>query len=429
MMLIGFIEKCLKKYREISLYIRNIHNTIYLLDKQVLKSGFDNNLIVFDDSAARFIFNNQQYLKNRNSEDTTKRLFITTGGISLITCLSIINKIGADNYEDYLVIIGTTSNHIFVESNTNIALLYSFKKIIFLLPKEINFRILIDFGIEKIDEIFMVANLIFYSRIITLYPNVNYTLFEESPATLSYPIYDYSKIRKVIVHNYLEKFDFFVWHKTNTKPEIEFIDETIFNKILSNTRKELNIAIKLDDNVKYILICGPDVQQKRYVRISTIYKTINKLVKCGYKILFKNHPRDMDQYIFDDNVIIINTSYPIELYDLKIVAVVSFSLSVCITVPCFNGVATFSYLPVHNKIDDLDFRLMQFMIKQYTVPIDILLNFDHINYTPQDLRKKLLEIFKTNIDKIPSVSDNLKIEKFITRNRKRLGNANLKKLT
>jgi hypothetical protein len=275
---------------------------------------------------------------------------------------------------------------------------------------------LIDYGLEKIDEIYMVSHLTIYSEITKLYPNIKYTLFEEGPGTLSYPVYNYSKIKRVIVHNYLEKFEYVVWHKTKIEPAIEFVDEEIFKITLSEVRKKLNILLDFEKNKKYILLCGPDIESKAKMKKETVYNIISRLIDNGYTILFKKHPRDTDPYIFNDSVINIDTSYPIELYDLNIVAVVNFTSSVCITIPYFNNIAVFSdtrHLR-HKKVDMPHLSVLtHFILKQYTVPVDILLDFDHGNYSPADLTKKYMEVFKTHIEKIPVVKDNKTIMKFI----------------
>jgi hypothetical protein len=417
----------LKKFHELYDLIRGIHQTVQninIIDKELLKDDFDNNLIVIADPIDRFITKNMQYQRNKKVEDTNKRLFITTGGISLITVLSIRKKMGSNNCEDYLIILGSNDNNpVFIDCNTNIAELSDFKKIIFLMQRPVNYRLLITFGLEEIDEIVMVANLYFYSCFTTLYPNIKYTLFEEGPGTISYPVYDYSKINKVIVHNYIGKFEYFIWHKTKINPTVEFVDEIIFNDILKDIRNKLNIVFDLDGNTKYILLCGPNLELKYHITANVINNLINKLVKQGYKVLFKKHPRDTDSYVFGDNVININTTYPIELYNLNIVAAVDFGSSVCITMPYFNKTAVFSDMPKYRyKSIDIPYMtvLLSFIIKQYTMPIKVLLDFDHKRYTPVELKNKFMEISNNNMDKIPRVSDNINIIKFLDRNRKRL---------
>jgi hypothetical protein len=426
-MLFNFITKYKNKFREFYNYFRDIHETIYLLDKQVLKNNFDNNLIFIDNPIDQFIVKNNQYLKYKNKHDSYKRLIVTTGGISLITALSILKNSDSSNCEDYLIISGYTgTNPIFVECNSNIASLYNFKKIVFFMQKGFNYRLLIDLGLERVDEIIMVSHLNFYCCFMQLYPNVKYTLFQEAPASLSYPVYDYSKISKIIVYNYLHKFDYFCWHKTTVNPNIEYIDETIVDRIIDELRLKYNIKLPFKPDEKNILILAPAIAEKKLSQ-SIIYKTIKKLIEQGYKIFLKKHPRDTDSYPFEDKIIIINTSYPIELYALPVVAVINFSVSGCITVPYFNKVAAFSYLSIKNKAD-LPYlaEFQKYIIFQYTVPIKKLIDFDHRKYTPLELKEKFMEIFNDHIETIPVISKNRNIADFVSKNLKHLHSFNFK---
>ena len=75
-------------------------------------------------------FENLLYNKLKTSKNI-RRLFITTGNISLINALAIINKIGSfENYEDILVIDTGKGQIDFVKKQLEIANLHKFKKII-----------------------------------------------------------------------------------------------------------------------------------------------------------------------------------------------------------------------------------------------------------------------------------------------------------
>jgi hypothetical protein len=429
MLLIDSFKILFIRLRELIYHVRDIHTTVLYLDREYLKDNFNNNLIVIDDPISAFILKNKIYIQNKNAQDTHRRLFITTGGISLITAISIKKSIMNSKCEDYLLIDTITKHSItFLENNTNIASLYDFKKIIFM-QNQINYHILIDYGLENIDEIFMVAHLKLYQFIKLLYPSIPITFLEEGPGTLSYPIYDYSKINKVIVHNYLNKYDFVVWHTTKVKPIIEFVDEKIFQETLGEIREKLNIKMKLNPEEKFILICGPDIESKKYIKKTKINTHIIKLINRGYKILFKKHPRDTEPYIFDDAVTIIDTSYPIELYDLNIVAAVNYSSSICITLPYFKKLAVFSDM-THLKISKIDIpymlKLTQFIIKQYTIPIEYLIKFDHKKYSSSQLRIELFNLTLEYIAKMPDVSNNNNINKLISKNIKYLNRVSFK---
>jgi hypothetical protein len=93
----------------------------------------------------------------------------------------------------------------------------------------------------------------------------------------------------------------------------------------------------------------------------------------------------------------------------------------------FNKIAVFSRIVTSKKINEPWLTgLMQFIIGQYVVPINVLLNFDHGKYSVSELREKLFELFMKYINEKPAVSANKDIENFIKKNQKRLNKANFK---
>jgi hypothetical protein len=429
-----FIKRILRITSELTQKIRTLDDSLQYLNRQLIQDELserdDNPDCFVDDPLDKFVLKGYYYLQNRKENDKIRRLFITSGGISLITVLAIRQKIGYNNiYEDYLVILGTSpNNYNFILNNKNIADIYSFKKTYIYMQRISSYRF-VKFGPAEIDEVYVFMNLYFYTCFQKIYPYSKFILFDEGPSTcISYPTYNYSQIKKVIVHNYLEKIDFFVWHTVNQNPVIEFVDESEFDKVLSNVREKLNIVLKIENkDEKHVLVCGPGGTDKVLLRNGTVNNVINRLIQKGYKIFFKKHPRDTFDYQFIGDVKLINTTYPIELYNLDVVAVANFSESLCLTLPYFNKIAVFSKISINRKIDKPWLTgLMRFIGSQYVVPLNILLNFDHEKYSVLELKKKLFELFIKYINEKPAVSLNKNIANFIKKNQKRLSKTNFK---
>jgi hypothetical protein len=433
MNVLKFVKRVLRIASELTQKVRAIDDSLQYLNRQSLKqSGLlenDENINCFiDDPLDNFVLRGYYYLQNRKENDKIKRLFITSGGISLITLLTIRQKMGYNNiYDDFLVILGTSpNNYNFILNNKNISDLYDFKKVYIYMQRISSYRF-ISFGPAEIDEVYVFMNLYFYTCFQKIYPYSKFILFDEGPfSAISYPVYNYSQIKKVIIHNYLGKINFILWHATDKNPVIEFVDKSEFIKVLSNVREKLNIVLEME-NEKYILVCGPGGTNKILLKSGVVKSIISKLIQKGYKIIFKKHPRDTFDYKFDDAVRLINTAFPIELYDLNVVAAVNFSGSLCITLPYFNEIAVFSKITASKKIDEPWLTgLMQFITNQYVVPINILLNFDHEKYSVSELKKELFELFIEYINKKPAVSLNKDITAFIKKNRNKLNKMNFK---
>jgi hypothetical protein len=429
------IKRILRVSSEIVRKIRAIDDSLQYLNRQIIRqnalSEENENLGYFtDDPLDRFVLKGYYYLQNRKENDKERRLFVTSGGISLITLLAIRQKIGSNNkYEDFLVIFGTSpNNHGFLINNKNIADVYAFKKIYIYMQRISSYRF-IDFGLAEIDEVYVFANLYFYTCFQKIYPYSKFILFDEGPAScISYPVYNYSQITKVIVHNYLGKINFFLWHNTNKRPTVEFVDELEFANVLSNVQKKLHITLKMEnESKKCILVCGPGDVDKSLLKPDIIKGIINALIGKGYKVMFKKHPRDTLDYHFIQDVEFIDTAYPVELYNLNIVAAVNFGGSLGITLSHFNKIACFSKNPTGGKIGVPWLTgLTQMIVSQYTVPIDVLLNFPHEKYSTAELKEKLFELFVEYVKEKPDVSSNENIGKFLKRNKGRLDKANFK---
>jgi hypothetical protein len=428
-------KRLLKVISELTQKIRTMDDSLQYLRRQLLRQNElsekdEVHTFFVDDPLDKFVLKGYYYLQNRQKNDKIRRLFITSGGISLITLLAIRQKAGCDDmYEDFLVILGTSpNNYNFILDNKSVADLYNFKETYIYMQKISSYRF-ISFGPAEIDEVYVFMNLYFYSCFQKIYPYSRILLFDEGPVeSISYPVYNYSQIRKVIVHNYLGKIDFFLWHSTSQKPIIEFVDESVFSNVLFNVREKLNIKLEIEnEDEKYILVCGPGGADKTLLKNGVVSNVINKLIQKGYKILFKKHPRDTSNYQFTSDVEFMNTTYPIELYDLNVVAAVNFSGSLGITLPYFNKIAVFSRIVTNKRINEPWLTgLMQFIINQYVVPINVLLNFDHEKYSVSESRKKLFELFMKYINEKPAVSANKDIESFIKKNQKRLNKVNFK---
>ena len=113
-----------------------------------------------------------------------RRLFITTGNISLVNILAIINEIGNfDKYEDALVIDTGKGQEEFVDKQLQIASLHKFKKII--ADPMINPGVqLVLHNHYKVDEIYLLNHPLHFKTVLPLFKNIPITLIDEGAGSL-----------------------------------------------------------------------------------------------------------------------------------------------------------------------------------------------------------------------------------------------------
>ena len=369
----------------------------------------------------KFVENNNKFL-NRSDKTVKRRLFLTTGNLSLLNNLTVIKQLNEKNCEDVLFIHSHIVNEDFIEYSKTIASTHNFEKIYYLCKQQPDCR---DFFIKNkltdFDEIYF-SNL--YQFILVtkeLYPNARWILTDEGLASLLAIIdyCDYDKVNKLMVHNYLDKIDYFGLDKHNANKIIP-LDKKLFQEIAAKCAQFYPVDLKLKPDEKAVLFCGSwwevtSLSKDDYMELQN--KTIEKLTNMGYKVLFKPHPRDPRNYINNPNITVLTTRLPLECYNLDIVAVISMMSSASLQSLYFQDIPGFNILNMdfysNAKFDsrwlDILFKKMLF---EYTMPIDALYEVNPKLYSKDELKKILKDKCYRYLESKPLLSQNKDFENF-----------------
>lgn len=366
-------------------------------------------------------FENLLYNKLKISKNI-RRLFITTGNISLINSLAIINKIGSfKNYEDILVIDTGKGQIDFVKKQLEIAKLHNFKRII--VQPRINPGVqLVLNNYFKVDELYILNHPLHLNTVLPLFPKAKVFLIDEGPGSLlNYNSDKVENLESFITHRYINKLDFCNIDDIN-KIKFEPLDIDEFRKIADSLSKQYPIEIKSSKYDKTILYCGiywevSGLDKETFVNVQN--ETVNNLLNAGYKILYKPHPRDTEFYGLDKNpnVEFINSKFPIELYNLDVLAIVSLSSSTSISpahywkIPCFSNVVD-DAIKI-DKNDKVNIDLIRYIVKEYSPNYKALLNLDVKNTSREELKLKIKGIYNDFLKDKPLLSQNENVKEYI----------------
>lgn len=371
-----------------------------------------------------FRFENILYTKytKLNKQKKINRLFCTTGNISLINALAIIKEIGnEDKYNDFLVFDTGKGAVEFYNKQLELASVHKFKKII----KEIHLNVAVQTVIHNlfyIDEVYMLNHPLFLKDVPHLFKNAPVTLIDEGAASLiNYGCENIPNIVKFKTHKYLQKLDFIGLDTKSSGIKFEYIDNEKFREVSAILADKSPILYDNKPEEKYIMYCGvywevSGLDRGTFVKIQS--DMLNKLLECGYKILYKPHPRDNEFFGFDTNpdVQFIDSKYPIELYNLDIVALVSVSSTASITYAHYWNVPSFSNV-IAEAIENKDcspnkLDLVRNMVKEYSPDYKELLEIDVKNLTKEEVKKQIKERYLKFINSKPLLSENKEIKKY-----------------
>lgn len=353
--------------------------------------------------------------KFKKNNGKIKRMFSSTGNISLINILTIINEIGDfDKYEDYLFIDTGKGRKEFIEKQYEIASLHKFKKIF--VGYQINSGVVAVFNnFFKVDIAYVLNHVAHVSTIMPLYKNAKIILIDEGSGSLiSFGSGEKNKSFKT--HKYLGKIDFL---NTGADENITFEDMDIneFNKIADILEQKYPIDVEIAPEDKTIMYCGIYWEVTGYSKqdFDNIQKkVIEDLLKAGYKILYKPHPRDNEFYGFDKNpnVRFITSKLPIEIYNLDILAIVSVCSTASLNSAHYRNIPGFSHIKdesLKKSPNGTKMNLIKCMIKEYSPDYSELLKFDVRNTSKDELKHQIKNLYSDFINSKPLLSQNKKI--------------------
>ena len=357
------------------------------------------------------------YSKKRKTKKIV-RLFDTTGCISLINSLAIIKEDESDKYEDILLLDSCSNSIAFIKKHLKIAKIHNFKRIIipFNIPLK---RAILAYNIYQVNEVYALNHPKHLPELIELYPNTPFKIIDEGAGALvNAGIEKCKNISEIRTVKYLDKMDF---ARLNNIEKYKFnpINMNIFREITQKIIEEESIDLCINTEDKYVLYCGvywygTGLSQEEFANVQK--EMLNNLIKQGYKVIYKPHPRDKEFYGFDKNTSItfFDTKYPIELYKIDVLAVVSYSSNTSISeahywnIPGFSNVLEKSI----NKKDKFHLNINRLLVKEYSPNYNELLKLDVKNMSKNELKLQIKKIHENFIKNKPLLSENEKIKEY-----------------
>lgn len=331
-----------------------------------------------------------------------KRLFISTGNLSLLNILTIIMEEKQQHFEDTLLIHSFQASQEFIIDNINLASLHSFHNILFV--KSLN-----GFPIEQIYRLFDIVYITLYTGNIREILEGNIKLPESKfffiDEGTSYALCG-NKILKngnlLYANNYLDKFNLSAKH---TSPEhISSISKIAFNQVCKNINKRLFFSSNINNQEKSVLVIGNYIFYSILGNEKTIeyYHNIFNIFNFnGFKIYFKPHPREMknhtksiiNSFIDKNNIIIIDTNLPLEACNYNFSCIAGSFSNLLITFPHFRGVPSihFSFDAIYKKCPDLILCKCFYIVEHYTPNINLFLDYLHL--PAPELNDKIKNIY------------------------------------
>ena len=350
------------------------------------------------------------YKKFRNKK-IKRRIFLSSGNISLINVLTIIKQFPEKNTEDILVIDTLSSKKEFIDINLKAASLHKFKKIIINIHTGNNkpYFVIMKHNLFKIDEIYAHPKLDYIRFIQPMFPECKYILFDEGIGSLieiPHPNNKYISEAKFMKYN--NKLDRFGWENL----QINNLNTDIFKELSTNLTKMCPFDLQIDNEAKTVVFCGAYWQQfsmgknEFYNYQNSIMK---KLLDNGFDVIYKPHPRDIVHPELPCGVKIINNRLPLELYNIDVLAIISLASSVSLqmyhywNIPGFTDICNID-IKIKNNIQNGD--VIQSVIGEYTPNIAKLLEINANNYTKENLKNMLNKIMENTLALKPMLNQN-----------------------
>ncbi len=365
-----------------------------------------------------FNYKYKKYLKSKK-DNTIRRLFLTNGNLNLINTLSLINQLELNKNSKNTLLVWTPADEEYEKVLKNISNTTPLEKYLSFCNKSHDYvvKYFIDNFLTDYDEIYFTNGHELFYRIAKLYPNIIQNITDEGINPL-YPanFIDYSKIKNIYFTNYLNKINrigaLSYWRGGVSRN----ISKDEFLKISSKLEKLYPLDIKLNPNNKNIIFlatfCSKKSSQFFTFEELTAYQNtiIKKLIKKGYKVYFKPHPRDLKEYKDNENFKILKTKLPIECYNLKdkCLAIVSLFSSALCQMYHYQNIAGFCATDLIKKADnDIGINI----IKEYSPNVNVLLEINTKSKTFEELRDEINKEYLNFIKDKPLLSENKVIEK------------------
>lgn len=339
-----------------------------------------------------------------------KRLFITTGSISLINAISLIKQTKEKESEDTLIILSFSLSDEFKKTNEKIASLVNFKKILYFkkeseIARNINFK---DF-----DEVYSTTAAKLYKK---LNNHKNVFIFDEGPGSVRTRLGKFNNIKGIYSTKFIDKFSF-VDPPKNAFSAI--IDVDVFNKTSKDVLNLFSLANPPLLTNKNVLFIGHYIYRALgdETALSFYKKYIDYFISKGYSVYFKAHPRDNDiilpklveDYKNNSNFNLLNNSLPIEIYDFNFDIIAGSYSGTLVSIPHYRKIPAI-HLPLkelYSSSVGLGFKQFFALYDEYIPRLDEM--EEVIGLDKETIYEKYLQVLK---DK-PELKDNLRLKKIL----------------
>ena len=354
-------------------------------------------------------------IKKSNKHNKTRRLFMTSGNLSLINTLAILNQFNLnENSENSILVWSHVASDEFIEISKKISELteiknyYSFCNVSFM-------DLLNHFIISKqdvFDEIYFPNCRYMFEIAKILFPFSKYFVIEEGICVqMKHKSIDYSNVEKFIFNKYLDKIDLANASQEDLK-KLCFIDKKEFLQIGQKAAELYPLDLKLNKEDKNIILCGT-IAGLGIMSFNEIVeyqnKIADKLIEMGYTVIFKPHPRDTSEYKEHEKFKILKTKLPLEVYNIedKCLAVVSIFSSASCQIYHFQNIAGFCAEDINKNCSDFGLNI----IAEYSPSYDMLCEIDTNNKTFAEVKKEILCKYKEWLNNKPLLSENEYLQK------------------
>lgn len=340
-----------------------------------------------------------------------KRLFITTGSISLVNALIIIDmlKMNEEISEDTLAVLSFHQSPQFINFTKKIAGLHNFKQISFFNWEK---QLKNEFKFQNFDEIYSVP-------LPKLFKNLNNHksgyLFDEGPGYASFDMRKYKNLKGYYITTFLDKLRLIDTPKSI--PVFEITKEAFF-------KKSAEIIALLGENEhiqteKNILFIGHYIYRKLgdNVAIAFYKKYLDYFINKGYTVYFKGHPRDNDvilpilekEYSGNEKFKLLENALPIEIYNYNFDLIVGAYSGTLVSIPHYRNIPA-----INLPFKELYHAPVGIGFKQYFALYDEYIpTFNDMEEVIGKSKEEIYQRYLQILDKKPNINNNEKLKRIL----------------
>lgn len=351
---------------------------------------------------------NTRYLATAATRTAPRRLFLTTGNLSLLNTLAIIQQLGlAQGASTTIISWSAVSSDAFEEICAAMAASVSPEHYYGIYGSECAaYAFILSHNLTDFDEVYFANEGIFLQMVGLFWPHAAHILTEEGLCGLCLQKhFDYGRLRTICTTRYLDKLDYVA---VLERPErILHVQKACFLQVADALCQRYPCpALDVQAEEKVVIFCGtyglwhcfPQAELLRMER-----EIIEALLSKGYRVLFKPHPRDQRRHTDNDRFCVVRGALPLECYPCEnITAVVSLYSSA--------SAQLYYYRAVPGFIDRRSMESEEFgrylLIKEYCPPVELLLSVDVERLSAGEVRRTVRHLYEEWLRQKPLLSQN-----------------------